>query len=295
MGRVSQEKRNNAEANKNPAYGWAIPRNRRNQGRKDRKIWLLKKRHPLKILSGDRVYGGGGGGERNKMLTIDVDMKKIRVSLLEMAEIMKNEWPFIRSRAANTCADEIVKEIYKEMKRVFNNPTPYTLNSLQSIHGDKAKPDAFINFKRMGNKTNHYLQAEVFGGTRDRKKSESALKSAGLMGSNQYYVPTKYAPLNAYGNLPSNFIVSVINQSDRGKSSKYFILPKQKGKLRAGVYEYASTDKAIIRRIINFVPNVNYRKLFYFFEKTKQEFNNRINKHVQDAIKYCKLNPYLKK
>ena len=229
------------------------------------------------------------------MLIINADFKKMKMGLLEMANIMKEEWPFIISKATNETSKEIVQEIYTEMKRVFHNPTPYTLNSLQTIYGTKQAPEARINFRKMGGKANHYLQAQVYGGGRAQKISEQLLSSERLLGTNKYYAPTKQAPLNSYGNLPSNYLTNIINQSDRGKASKFFIVPNRTKKLSPGVYEYISDDKQLIRKVINFLPSVNYSKLFYFFEKTKKEFDQRIQNNIIKAIKYCKLNPYLKK
>jgi hypothetical protein len=100
------------------------------------------------------------------------------------------------------------------------------------------------------------LQAQVFGGNRQRKRSEIALARA--IDFPPYWVPGKSAPRDAYGNIQRGTLVKILsqmrasndptqNETDKRRASRanrqrkkggggsYFVLPVKRGKLTAGV------------------------------------------------------------
>ena len=241
------------------------------------------------------------------MFKFDIDMKKIRVSILEMAEIMKNEWPFIKSKAINATAFQCYKELKKEMMSGLDRPTPYTMSNLWVTQGDKANPVATLWYKGWADK---YLRPLVKGGGRPQKRSEQQLQRSGAMGAYRYYTPGRNAPLNSYGNINPGSLVKILSQTKSlwetkmnvSKKSKrrisaqsgyYFAIPRKKGNLMPGIYQ--KTSETTITRILMFVDNVVYRKILYFYEIVNKITKENLEKNIQDAIKWCKLNPYLKK
>jgi len=239
-------------------------------------------------------------------MKLEIDFKKIRVSLLEMADIMKNEWPFVISYATNKTAQIVKEEIKNEMLRVYKNPTPYTMRGLWMTPGDKSNPAAYVWMKGFPDK---YQRPEVYGGSRRQKRSEVLLKSSGAMGNFDYYAPGKNTPLNSYGNISPGTIVQILSQTksfwesgynaniskrkgSRKPKTTYFAIRKQKGDLAPGIYKRVGEYN--ITRVLKFIRPPAYPKIFYFFKICKKVFYANINEQIGKAIKYCKLNPYVK-
>lgn len=185
------------------------------------------------------------------MITIKVDDKYVQDMLKEL--------PKLASRAAEMALDytaaRIGDAVRTQMLHVFNNPTPYTLNSLNVTLTKGHNMMAKVWFKDPDRMTQHYLVPQVDGGPRKLKGFERGLGMIG--GMTGEYVPGKTVTLDIYGNVSVGLIrqvLSAIGAAERtagysanrtarsaarnaGRQGEYFILPRGNGKMPAGVYE----------------------------------------------------------
>lgn len=157
------------------------------------------------------------------------------------------------SRAAEMALDATAQAIRDEIKatmpKVFDRPTPYTLNSLQITPTHRHNMKASVWFKEPKRMGQHYLVPQVEGGRRELKGFERALGTA-------QHVPGKAAKLDRYGNIKGKDIVQIlsvlgkldryqgdntnITEGSRRKNNKerdYFIITKRRGKVYPGVYQ----------------------------------------------------------
>lgn len=92
----------------------------------------------------------------------------------------------------------------EEMGRVFDNPVPYTLNSLFVQPATRAQPRARVMVKDRGTgkvAPERYLLSEVLGGGRGRKGLERGLQGEGALRPGEYAMPGQGLRLNAAGNM----------------------------------------------------------------------------------------------
>ena len=100
----------------------------------------------------------------------------------------------------------------REMRRVFDRPTRFTLNAFE------------ISFPRAGgqigarvqpkdgywSRSDNYLQVQIEGGQRRTKAFERALKARGLLPDGWFAVPGAKASIDAYGNMSAGQIRQVL-------------------------------------------------------------------------------------
>src|SRR5690606_4985368 len=102
----------------------------------------------------------------------------------QFSALERKNLPFAIVQACNATAFEIRQTWKRAAPRVFDRPTPLTVNAAQYKKATKQKLYAEI-FQRdeasKGNPPAKYLQAEVEGGTRRPKAMERLLMSAEVM------------------------------------------------------------------------------------------------------------------
>lgn len=107
------------------------------------------------------------------------------------------------------------REAMDEIKRVFDRPTPFTVNSVRYEMATKDNPQARVYISddaAKGLSPRKYLLPEIEGGDRRMKRSERALVAAGMMGVGQRMMPGRNLELNDYGNISSGQIVSILSK-----------------------------------------------------------------------------------
>ncbi len=169
--------------------------------------------------------------------------------------------PKTAHRAAELALDQTARDIkeaeYDEMRRVFDNPVPYTLKSLQMTPTMNHVLQASVWFKDPDRMTQHYLVPQVEGGVRKLKGFERALGRG-------EYIPGKGARMTKYGNVSPGQIrqfLSVLGKAERtagysaniSKRSKrrnrkqrdFVLLPdgSSRGALPPGIYQRVKTAR----------------------------------------------------
>lgn len=206
---------------------------------------------------------------------VKMDTKQL---LRSLKNYQTDQVPFATAVALNQTATEVKKELVAEMKKVFDNPTPQTLNSLFIKNATKHNLSATVKIKDFfgkGTPASIYLSAQIEGGGRAQKKSERRLAELGLPA---YFVPGQGMKLNKYGNIPASQLVKILSglkafndagyDANRTSNSKkknktlaeYFVITKR-GRLLPGVYQRL---KNTIKPLLIFIYKPNYNKRFDF-------------------------------
>jgi len=222
---------------------------------------------------------------------------------------------YAMNQAANYLAKAIREEQKAEMRRVFDRPTPYTLNSLWIKYAKKGSPwaEVFIKDKSAAGKgtaAQDYLHPQIVGGGRKRKRFERALEWAGIMPPGYYAVPAAGARLDRYGNMSRGQIVQILswfrafgeqgyraNITDEGRRRRlrgtrrrygqgYFhVYPgREKNRhLHPGIYQKTRLAWGwAIKPVLLFVPRVGYRPRFDFYGIAERTYNRRLS----EALRY---------
>lgn len=185
------------------------------------------------------------------------------------------------------------------MRRVFQNPVSFTLNSLFVRAATKRTKTATVYFKDFATKgvpAGRYLRAQIEGGLRSTKSSERELYP--LMRGHKYLLPGPGAVLNMHGNMSGGFLTKVLSQvrmasdplqnatgSRRSRAKRraegYFI-PRAGHPLPGAVYK--RQGKGVIP-VLLFKSNITYRKRFPFYEVAQQITAARFPSHYERELK----------
>jgi hypothetical protein len=156
-----------------------------------------------------------------------------------------DQTPFATSLAMNRSAKYAQAGLKAAMQREFDRPTPYVLNSLYTKNSTKKDLNLVIGHKPgggSGTPSSRIVKAEIEGGARSYKSAEKAL--------GHYVMPSKYAPLDRYGNVSGSTMRSIISAVTQGPrpqkvvrgqarapstKRKYFVVYEGEGKA-PGVY-----------------------------------------------------------
>ncbi|HOI17003.1 MAG TPA: hypothetical protein PK036_11745, partial [Geobacteraceae bacterium] len=101
------------------------------------------------------------------MFKVKVDDKQV----MRMLSGYERHFPFAMAKGTTKLGQVVKDEEIKEMKKVFDRPTPFTLNSLKLTPAKKDNLAAVVWFKdppRLGS-GQHYIEPQVFGGGRELK------------------------------------------------------------------------------------------------------------------------------
>lgn len=252
----------------------------------------------------------------------------------DMAEALKalanfeSQIPFATAKGLTKTAQDVREVLRAEMRKVFKNPTPYTLNSLYLRPATKARLEAEVWLK-YGSRPEHYLLPQIAGGSRPMKRFEQRLQMMGLMRTDQRAVPAAGAKLDAYGNMSRGQIVQVLSQlrtdvvsgvtqnasnSKRSKakrsgveyfvsrgpsSQRYGYAGRSRGTmfmqhLPAGVWaRYSFAWGSAVKPVMIFVNATRYSKRFDFFGLAEKTVNAKLPWHIEasvaDALRTARL------
>lgn len=222
-------------------------------------------------------------------LNVKVDAREAIASL----RILRKDIPFVMAAALTKTVQEAKKELEREMPRVFDRPTPFTLSALYVKPATKQRLYASVGVKDhavKGNAASKWLWAQVTGGTRRRKGFEKLLSRTGVITSGYYVIPTSIAPLDQYGNVKGGYITRMLSQLKasrdptanvtkasakrrrRARTRIFAISPDSGSHLPPGIYERASfAFGSAIRPVFFFTKSSpSYSKRFDFYRIVPQ-------------------------
>lgn len=177
------------------------------------------------------------------MLKLDVLHNLPQVELVLVAQ-RDSVRPAARE-ALNRTTDWAEIDLQKEMIRVFDRPTRYTLKSLFKVYARTADLTATLWFKqRSADVDDLWARPQIFGGTRDVKPFELRLQRAGLMPQGWMAVPGGGMPLDAYGNPSRGELSRILNvlgtfiEAGYNKANAATKARLRKGNAKRGVYGF---------------------------------------------------------
>ncbi|MEN5117503.1 hypothetical protein ABE488_09245 [Luteimonas sp. TWI662] len=219
-------------------------------------------------------------------------------------ELEQKNLLFATVQAVNATAFATRERWAELMPRVFDRPTALTLRAPLYRKATKQRPYAEVFLRdeaHKGTPPAKYLLAQVGGGGRRMKRSEAALRAAGVLPAGMFTVPGRGAQLDAFGNVPGKQITAILSavraQSDqyqnatdasRGRrrakkkrrGGEYFALGRQRGNLRPGVYERIDTGFGSgVRSVLFFVTSVTYRPRYDVFGAAQAIFDKQLPFH----------------
>lgn len=220
----------------------------------------------------------------------------------------EKELPFALALAATRTAQKVRSTLLEQMGRSLDQPTPTTLRSLTIKNANKVTKTArvwFIDSFSHGIPADKYLQPQVFGGSRGPKRLEVALRARGILGGNQWAIPSRDI-LNQYGNMPGALAMKILSglgaaetkagvtanasssrrSKKKGNARKYFVA---KIKNTQAIWE-AKNLRGFGRGIRPVVLFVNkppaYQARFDFFEIAQQTVDRNYLDQFIKSIDY---------
>lgn len=235
------------------------------------------------------------------MLQFDI-RTNARDVMLQMQQIQKKHLPQAMMDGANATGRYIHAALKSEIAEVFDRPTPWALGGLRFRLATVSRPVVRIWLEEFGGKGTpaaDFLAAQITGGTRKHKRFEQALISKGLMPAGMYAIPTRAAPLDAYGNVPGPFIVRMLSDlqafgeqgyranrrgARRGrKRSNYFFVPFKADKSKKpGIWWHMPND--MIVPIFIFTAAPRYAKRYDFYGVAQRAYERVSRRFLEQAI-----------
>jgi len=200
--------------------------------------------------------------------------------------------------ALTRTAQDVRRAEVDEMKRVFDRPTRFTLNSLFLDRATPQRLHAVVWLKESWpSKGQHYLRPQIHGGGRPVKRFEKLLQDKGLLPPGMYAVPAGGARLDAYGNMSRGQLTQILSQlgayqetgsqhnrtgSTRSRrtvkrAGQYFVARPGNGRLPLGVWH---KQGGTVKPVLLFVKAPRYEKRFRFYEVGQRVVRERFHGHL---------------
>ncbi|WP_158658375.1 hypothetical protein [Achromobacter sp. AONIH1] len=240
----------------------------------------------------------------------------------EIRGIAQKQVRFATARALTDVARQAQQDVQAEMRKVFDNPTPWVLRGVRTRSADKNNLSAQVSIESASGKgvaPSKILAAEIEGGARRQKRFERALQAKGMMPGGYVAVPAAGAPLDGSGNIPGAFLgkllsyfqafgeqgykanmtakrmrgihkVKVSTKGYKTYTGVAYFISKGQGKnrhLRPGIYAKTGTHGADVTPIIMFVPQATYQPRLDFEgvvrKSVEQNFPARMRARLAEA------------
>ncbi|MCA0247675.1 MAG: hypothetical protein LCH93_13745 [Proteobacteria bacterium] len=140
--------------------------------------------------------------------------------------------------ALNWLAYDIVEAEQAEMRSVFDDPSPWTLNSLKVEKATVANPVAGVGWRYSNARTEagKYLLPQVKGGLRPHTPFEERLIRIGKLSAEEFLVPGRFAERNGRGDLNTGQLTKIL--SDLGSISEAAKYPGARNRGRRSIETY---------------------------------------------------------
>lgn len=124
-----------------------------------------------------------------------------------------DKMPKVMARAATLTAYKVKEKLVEHVTKDFDRPTQTTIKSLYVKAANPRNLAARVWFKdsfSSGIPADKYLQPQVQGGVRGHKRFEKALIARGIMGKDEFAIPSKDV-LDAFGNVPGGLSLKILS------------------------------------------------------------------------------------
>lgn len=248
--------------------------------------------------------------------TLRIDIRAdVKAATASLTRLQREQVPFALAKSLTLTAKEAEANVRGDMGRVFDRPTPFTLNSLRTKSATKQKPTAAVLVKDEATKAIppiKWLAPQIYGGSRSLKRFERALQAKGILPVGMYAMPTRFMPVDAYGNPSRGALIKILSQlqtfgeqgyranetakarrsrNRRAWTGRYFAASRNRSRtkhLPEGIYERIGAGLAI-RPVLVFTRSPMYSKRLPFFETVQQtiraSWRPQFEFALQDALR----------
>lgn len=222
--------------------------------------------------------------------------------------------PFALAKALNETAKSAQKNVQTDMRKVFDRPTNWVINSLRIKFANKNKLEAELAFKdkNSAESSRSMIEPHIFGGSRRNKTMETRLMRKGYLPRGWSVVPGEGARLDAYGNMSRGEISLILNvlgtytESGYNKANAATRARLARGNIKKNVYGYelwvnpvdgkakhippgvykrvATPFGTSLKPLLIFVRSVKYKKTLDFMGVVKRTANTDLAKHFDIAF-----------
>lgn len=228
----------------------------------------------------------------------------VKSNVAELVRDLQIEREDIAKRTATALtwtAQQVRNGLRPEMQRVFDRPTPFTLNSF-FVQPASASPNAAMYTSPRGAtmtplylraivwlkgmsalSDDHYLEPQIFGGSRKLKPFEARMRRSGLLPEGMAVVPGERAKLDRFGNISRGQLVQILSQlrtfteggfdahptkskrskRNRRRAGDFFVGRPGNGRGPLGVWQRVGQGA---RPVLIFVRMPRYSERLRFFE-----------------------------
>lgn len=199
--------------------------------------------------------------------------------------------------AVNDTVDDMVVSQRVEMRRVFDNPRPYTLNALSPRYATKRGGilQAGIAFREYGVKGTpayKYLTPQIMGGPRRMKRSEKALQGIGVLPAGVFTIQGKSFEKDQYGDIPGAQYTRMLaelgvqgtglggpksQRNPRNKGNKQFFVMRRKGDNKPFAIAEKRGGEAVIMLVFSSSPS--YKPRYDFYGVARNQVLKSLPKH----------------
>jgi hypothetical protein len=230
-------------------------------------------------------------------MSMSLSVKDNADQLLVALEAKGRRMADVLKFAINDTVDDMVKGQRIEMRRVFDNPRPYTLNALFGKYIKKGSGilNAGIAFREFGGVKGtpayKYLMPNIKGGPRNAKRSEKALRQLGLLDSGTFTVQGREYEKDQYGDIPGGQYTRMLaelgasglglqgaksQRNPRTKGNKKFgLMYRQDGRPFA-IAEYRGGQPVIM---LVFTAMPSYQPRYDFYGLASRQVKYSLPKH----------------
>lgn len=200
-----------------------------------------------------------------------------------LSDVARRQIPFATAMALNELGAELIRVNQKNMKRVFDRPTRWTLNAFHFVRATKQKQSIEI-MRKTAARGRHYLEIEEAGGTRPLTGWERLIAARlGYGGPIGFVMPTGAVRRNAYGNVSRATMQRIIGGTSKGrKAGAAYFVPKVGSRLSAGVYQRKGKS---IQKVLAFDARApRYAARFKFHEVLRRHSDRRLPRKFEAAL-----------
>lgn len=246
------------------------------------------------------------------MAGLSVDIASELPNMIRWTDAMSRQLPWMVAKAMTESSKKAQDAIKAQAPQKIDRPTPFTLNSTFVKFASPRKLESSVGFKDFASKGTpaaKYLQPIVKGQPRNAKRSEVALRRAGVLRSNEFIVPTGVYPLrlNQYGNLSGGKYTQVLsrlkalgeqgytgNVSRSGRSQRkraqldYFV--GRPGGLPRGIYARVGRKKRGFHTVFYITRQPTYQATFpidkILINTWQSNFPVQMRKAIEAELQY---------
>jgi len=193
----------------------------------------------------------GAAGVFVCMLTIRHSGSRLGALAQKVRQAPRALLPYAASSALTRTAVHAARvALPAQMRRVFDSPTPWTLNALRTEPARKESLRARVLVKNTPSgqrlAQERFLLAQERGGARGQKRMERAFSALGALSAGQWAMPAAGMQRDAHGNVRGSDVRGVL-AAVRGKGGKWrvFAGKPRGGKRSQGLWQRHGENKRL--------------------------------------------------